>query len=141
MRSTGSFHIAAPRAEACVDRLQRRALLDALSDPQHLRTRRAGDADRHTSLPERICLEAGCRRPAQLRGRLAQGDHHRSALRLTNALQLVTTTPRALTQYEAGFHSSAEKYRERASLIRDSMSASIGAEERAQLVAVATDFE
>jgi hypothetical protein len=60
---------------------------------------------------------------------------------LTNALQLVRTTPRALTQYEAGFHSSAEKYRERASLIRDSMSASIGAEERAQLVAVATDFE
>lgn len=58
-----------------------------------------------------------------------------------NALQVVRTTPRAFTQYEAGFHSSAEKYRERASLIRDSISSMKDRAESTRLLAMASEFE
>ena len=58
-----------------------------------------------------------------------------------NALQVVRTTPRAFTQYEAGFHSSAEKYRERASLIRGSISSIKNTKECGRLLAVASEFE
>jgi phosphopantetheine adenylyltransferase len=60
---------------------------------------------------------------------------------LTNALQVVRPTPRALTQYEARFHSSAEKYRERASLIRDSIGGTTRTEERTELLDVAAELE
>jgi|1186.fasta_scaffold439868_2 hypothetical protein len=58
-----------------------------------------------------------------------------------NALQVVQTTPPAITRQEAAFHSSAEKYRERANLIRDSIGETIRTVERTRLLDVAAELE
>jgi len=46
-----------------------------------------------------------------------------------------------MTQREAAFHSSAEKYRERANLIRDSIGGTTRTEERNRLLEVAAEIE
>ena len=46
-----------------------------------------------------------------------------------------------MTQREAAFHSSAEKYRERANLIRDSFGKTARTEERTRLLDVAAELE
>jgi len=98
-------------------------------------------AERHTSMPERICPEAGHRRAAQLRGRLAKRDHHRCAVRLMNTLQVIPSIPITMTQHEAAFHSSAEEYRQRANLIRCAIEVTTGTAERTKLMEEAAKLE
>jgi hypothetical protein len=58
-----------------------------------------------------------------------------------NPLQVVRTTPTAITRREAAFHSSAEKYRERANLIRDSIGETTRTVERTALLDAAAELE
>jgi hypothetical protein len=60
---------------------------------------------------------------------------------LRNALQVVRLAPTAITRREAAFHSSAEKYRERANLIRDSIGKTTRTVERTRLLDVAAELE
>jgi hypothetical protein len=60
---------------------------------------------------------------------------------LRNALQVVRPAPTAITRQEAAFHPSAEKYRERANLIRDSIVEKTRTDERTRLLEVAAEME
>jgi hypothetical protein len=58
-----------------------------------------------------------------------------------NALQVVWTNPRTISKAEAAFHPSAEQYRERANVIRDSIGGGTGTQERGRLLDMAMEFE
>ena len=58
-----------------------------------------------------------------------------------HALQVIRATSSTITPHEAAFHSSAEQYRKRASLIRDSISSTTNTQEGARLAAVANELD